>query len=194
MNKIEFYTDFDKIKFIMDFNEKNKNQIINNNTEYILECIIRYNDNLIILEKFIKLYNISTERIFQLIKKNLNIFEQVCKNGSIQMINWYIEMIPDFTFITKNNYETVFENVCLSWNNEAAKIIYNIINCLNYKISPIRLNLILNRLISEHRLSNDVNIIYDIINLKIKPTNGCLPKFKEYYENIYEKKYIHMIK
>lgn len=186
------YTDFlnfEYICLIMEICEENK-QYINNINFYLKmfeKILINKYTDLNLLKKYIKYYNIKINILKKyLLSLNSNFIEILINSKSLEKITWFFDIIQNYTqFIKNTNYLFVFEASCKTNNVEIAKYIYNIIGLCGFEITKLDLSRILFGVIYLTRLNNENknDIIYEIINLGIKPPIGY-PLLTEYYNNL----------
>lgn len=203
------FLNFEHLEMIIDIcllDEKIKR----NEFKFIVIDIVLINKfaDIKILKKTIEKFNLTSEEIkthfdnknsiknSKIIEMNhIYFLNEIIKSKSIDKISWFFEIIPDYSkFVTGKNYEQIFAIACQTKNIEISKYIYNIIMICGFEISKPVMMSILHNLIIECRwnMSSSTNveqIIFELINLGIKPPTGY-PKYREYYNNLkfYSKK------
>ena len=150
--------------------------------------------NIKILKKTIQKLNLTSDEIKTYLNKkssiiinhcDINFLEDLIKSKSIDKIRWFFDIITDYSkFINKNSYIRIFTIACQTSNTEISKYIYNIIQICGFEITKQEMMVILNNIIYSSRWNSDKEqIIYELINLGIKPPSGY-PKYTEYYNNL----------
>ena len=194
LNNLEFLKIFEKIIIFVDLYLKKKfpNSNLNTNNYFnevhskIIYGLLKTNTSLYIIVKYKKYYKITDENIKNYFEKN-NILENIIRFSSVEIINWFFEIASILIIIKASNYKNIFKQACLSGNIELIKLTYNLIECAGLKIDESYLYSIINQLIYEERWNNHNiqydNIIYEFINMGIKPPSG-ISKYTEYYKNI----------
>ena len=193
-NNLEFLKIFEKIIIFVDLylikkfpnTHSNTNNYFNEVHSKIIYGLLRVNTSLDIITKYKKYYKIPDENIKNYFEKN-NILENIIRFSSVEIINWFFEMASILVIIKASNYKNIFKQACLSGNIELIKLTYNLIECSGLKIDNNCLYSIIHQLINEERWNNHNieydNIIYEFINMGIKPPSG-ISKYTEYYNNI----------
>lgn len=196
-----------------DLNIQNKDPNINKDMfyTYILHNIICYSVNVNTINKYINLIEITKLELSTMLTKNWNIFENICGYKYIEkldkiekldqkiyekfdIIKWYIDnSLPNL--ITSSNSKVIFIAACSSQNLKIAKYIYNIIINNKIKFEKFVLVSVIDNLMWKTFYSNALvenseleYIIYELINLGIKPSNynnNVTKKYIEYYKKIH---------
>lgn len=152
--------------------------------DVLSKILINKYSELKIITKFISHYKLDTQQIITFFEENISILT-IIETNSFEKIDWFFNIVPDYTkFITKNNYLQTFLISCETSNCEISKYIYNIICVSGFQITKTDLSMVLRIVIRSQKCVNiDYKIIYELINLGIKPPSGY-PKLDEYYKNI----------
>ena len=173
------------IHIYFDYKKLNENKIKENCLIILINMLSNYYKFKKII-KFINYWKISKKEIREIINKKIEIFSSICYSGDLELFEWYIEFIEDYTlFINKNNYKYLFSNACKSLNSDITKIIYNLIQSQGIEITKNDLSGVLDSLIYDRWNNNQEKdeIIYNLINFDIKPPKNY-PKYLEYYNKI----------
>lgn len=186
------------IEYFIKYNDKiikyisNDNIAINTNLNLNVNSNINSNANYTLLinmiTKYIDHFKIPNILIKQQFETNYDLFLFVCKSGSIDFINWYLEYASFLVIIKTSNYVNIFKNVCGSANVEASKFIFNLIQAAGYKFDSHTLNQVMYSIINNQRWNSNSEdksdeIIYELIGLGIKPPVG-FSKYTDYYNSI----------
>jgi hypothetical protein len=195
-NNFIFFKIFEKTIILVDLYQRKKfnnniknfniNKCFNEVHSKIIYGLLKANTSLDIIIKYKKYYKIPDENIKNYFEKNL-ILENIIRYSSVEIINWFFEIASILVIIKASNYKNIFKQACLSGNIELIKLTYNLIECAGFKIDESYLYSIISQLIYEERWNNHNiqydNIIYEFINMGIKPPSG-ISKYTEYYKNI----------
>jgi hypothetical protein len=182
------FSNFEYICLLIEIFQENQEYLQDTNYYLKLFDIILLNQhtNLKLLEKFIKYYGIKNIVKKHLESKELNFIPILIKSKSLEKITWFFDNIQEYTnFIKKSNYLDIFKVACDTGDIEIAKYIYNIIELCGLEITKQGLERILNNIIYSIRWDDKTknNIVYELINLGIKPPSGY-PQLTEYYNNL----------
>ena len=186
VNKI--YANFENLILLTNICTLNNNFVKKTYFEIFDNIITDEYSDLKISLKFIKYFNLSQNELkTHLENKKLNFIRDLIKTKSYDKINWFFDIISDYTkFIEQQNYIELFNYACKNSNVKIVKYIYDIIQICGYKIIDKMIFNNLNSLIYISRCNKSEDrdmIIYELINFGIKPKLKY-SKYTQYYNNI----------
>lgn len=143
-------------------------------------------ENLRIIKQYCVIYGLTPTDIKNYFDKKKELFVyQIINSKSYDKVDWFFNTISDYTkFITPTNCNEIFACASHTKNVKLAKYIYEIILICGYEIKKDKIYDILCQLMcSSYQCEFDDKIVYELINLGIKPPHG-ISKYTDYYKSI----------